>query len=411
MKLIPIIYLIYMFLAMYFLFLFLLLYFNNKKDIFYSPTPKKKYSLSIIVPCWNEEKTIGSTIDHLLEIDYKELKKIIIVDDCSSDNSFKIAKEYSKKYSEKIIAVQTPKQTGNAAGAKIYGTQFVDTELIGFVDADSYPEKDSINKLVGFFDKKDTGAVTCTVIPRNRKKLLEKMQVIEYNVIAFTRKLLGYIDAIYVTPGPLAIYRKSAFDEIKGFDIKNMTEDIEISWHLIQAGYKIKMCLSTSATTTAPDKFKEWYRQRRRWGVGGIQCISKYKKDFLKKGMLGIFVIPFFILQFFLGVLGLGVLTYLITTKTISNFLFAKYSITVGTPLLTMTDLHITPSFLNYLGIILFAVGGIFTLVVLSIMKKTVLKKQNIFTILFYSGIYLTIYPFIAISAAYNYFKRDNRWR
>ncbi len=278
MEIIPIIYLVYMFLAMYFLFLFLLLYFNNKKDIFYSPKLTKKYSLSIVVPCWNEEKTIGKTIEHLLEIDYKELKKIIIVDDCSSDNSFKIAKEYAKKYPNKIIAVQTLKQTGNAAGAKIYGSKFVNTELIGFVDADSYPDKDSIKKLVGFFDKQKTGGVTCTIVPRNKKKLLEKMQVIEYNTIAFTRKLLGYLDAIYVTPGPLAIYRKSAFDEIKGFDKDNMTEDIEIAWKLIDKGYKIEMCLSTSTTTTAPNKFKEWYKQRRRWGIGGIQCISKYKK-------------------------------------------------------------------------------------------------------------------------------------
>jgi cellulose synthase/poly-beta-1,6-N-acetylglucosamine synthase-like glycosyltransferase len=411
MEIIPIIYLAYMFFAMYFLFLFLLLYFNNKGDIFYSPKSKKKYSLSIIVPCWNEEKTIGKTIDHLLEIDYKELKKIIIVDDCSSDNSFKIAKEYEKKYPKKIKVVQTPKQTGNAAGAKIYGSEFVDTELIGFVDADSYPEKDSINKLVGFFDKEKTGGVTCTIIPRNKNKLLEKMQVIEYNTIAFTRKLLGYIDAIYVTPGPLAIYRKSAFDEIKGFDKNNLTEDIEIAWKLIHKGYKIEMCLSTSTTTTAPNKFKEWYIQRRRWGIGGIQCISKYKKEFMKKGILGMFVIPFFILQFFLGVVGLGIFLYLITTRTLSNFLFTKYSLTVGTPLITMNDFYITPSFLNYLGIILFVVGGIFTLVVLSIMKKTVLKKQNIFNLLFYTGIYLSIYPFIAISSVYNYFKRNNKWR
>ncbi len=131
----------------------------------------------------------------------------------------------------------------------------------------------------------------------------------------------------------------------------------------------------------------------------------------MKKGMLGMFVIPFFILQFFLGVVGLGVFMYLIVTTTISNFLFTKYSIAVGTPLITLSNFHITPSFLNYLGIILFTVGGIFTIIILSIMKKTVLKKQNILNILFYSGIYLSIYPIIALSSVYNYFKRNNEWR
>jgi len=396
---------------MYLLLIFLLLYLKNKKDIFYSPETKKKYTISLIVPCWNEEETIAETIEHLLQIEYSGLKKIIIVDDCSSDNSYKIAKKYEENYPKKVQVIQTPKQTGNAAGAKIYGSGFVDTELIGFVDADSYPEKASIKKLVGFFDNPKTGAVTCTIVPRNRNKLLEKMQVIEYNTIAFTRKLLGYLDAIYTTPGPLAVYRKSAFDKIGGFDKNNLTEDIEIAWSLINQGYEIKMDLSTSTTTTAPDKFKEWYKQRRRWGIGGIQCIAKYKKEFMKKGILGMFIIPFFILQFFLGILGLGVFIYLVTTRTISNLLFVTYSVPVGTPLVTMNELYITPSFLNYLGIVLFIVGGIFTLIILSIMKNTVLKKQNIFNILFYSGLYLSVYPVIALSSLYNYFKRNNSWR
>lgn len=410
MKVLPIIYLFYMFVSMYFLFFFLLLYFKNKKNIFECPTTQKQYSLSIVIPCWNEEKTIRGTIEALLNSDYKGLKKIIVVDDCSTDNSYSIIKEMAGKY-KKIIAVQTPKQTGNAGGAKSYGAKFVDTDLIGFTDSDSYHAKDAINKLVGFFDDEKVGAATGAFTPRNTNGFLEKMQVIEYNVIAFTRKLLGFVDGIYVTPGPLAIYRKKAFDEIGGFDPANMTEDIEIAWHLISAGYKIKMCLSSSATTTVPTKMKAWYRQRRRWCVGGMQCIVKYKKDFLKKGMLGMFVIPFFTFQFFLGLLGLSVFVYVFIRNIISKYLLVTYSIPAEVPLLTMEDFFITPSFLNYLGIILFVAGIAFTLLILGIMRETILKKQSLFNIFLFSLVYLSIYPFITISSIYNYFKRDKRWR
>src|SRR4030042_2175668 len=216
MKILPVIYLVYMFVSMYFLSLYLFLYLKNRKNLFEYPPAGKKYEISIVVPCWNEEKTIGATIEHLLEIEYEGLKKIIIVDDCSSDNSYDVIKKYAADNPKKIRVVQTPQNTGNAAGAKSYGAKFVDTELIGFVDADSYPAQDSISKLVGFFDDEKVGAATCVVVPRNRNKFMEKMQVIEYNIIAFTRKLLGYVDAIYVTPGPLAIYKKSAFDEVNG---------------------------------------------------------------------------------------------------------------------------------------------------------------------------------------------------
>jgi cellulose synthase/poly-beta-1,6-N-acetylglucosamine synthase-like glycosyltransferase len=190
-----------------------------------------------------------------------------------------------------------------------------------------------------------------------------------------------------------------------------MTEDIEATWHLTYSGYKRKMCLATNVTTTVPIKFMPWYRQRRRWSMGGFQCIMKYKKFFLKRGMLGMFIIPFFILQLFNGLLGLSVFTYLTTTRAIKDYLFVKYSVDIGTQLVTMNDIYITPSFLNYLGIILFIVGGLFTLLALFIMKQKILVKQNIFNIFFYLIFYLAVYPFIMITAIYNYFKGTRKWR
>ena len=142
-----------------------------------------------------------------------------------------------------------------------------------------------------------------------------------------------------------------------------------------------------------------------------MQCIAKYKKEFFKKGMLGFFILPFFILQLFLGLLGLSIFVYLITTRIISNYIFTKYSINVGTPLITMNDLHVTASFLNYLGIILFLVGGVFLVLVLFVIRRELLKKQNFFNLLVYLLIYLSIYPFIMISAIYKFIKRDYKWR
>ena len=108
--------------------------------------------------------------------------------------------------------------------------------------------------MAGYFDDEKTGAVTTRILVRNRNNFIRKMQAVEYKVIAFTRKMLGFLDSIYVTPGPMALYRKSALIQIKGFDKKNMTEDIEATWHLIYEGYKIKMSFLSKASTVAPDK-------------------------------------------------------------------------------------------------------------------------------------------------------------
>jgi len=62
METLPIIYLMYMFVSIYFLSLFLSLFFKNRKDFFDYPKTNKKYSISVLVPAWNEEKTIEGTI-------------------------------------------------------------------------------------------------------------------------------------------------------------------------------------------------------------------------------------------------------------------------------------------------------------------------------------------------------------
>jgi cellulose synthase/poly-beta-1,6-N-acetylglucosamine synthase-like glycosyltransferase len=407
MKLLPIIYLAYMFIAIYFLMLYLFLFINNRKSIFNSPQTQKKYTISVLVPAWNEEDTIKDTIIHIFEIDYP-IKEVIVINDGSKDRTKEIVESMMKEYPR--LKLINKKNSGKADSLN-KGIEKARGELVVVVDADSYPAKDSFGKMIGFFDNEKVGAATCVFIPRNNKTFFERLQDIEYHVIAFTRKLLGYVGAIYVTPGPLAMYRKSILEEVGGFDSKNMTEDIEIAWNLTKHGYKREMCLDTYATTTVPTKMKQWYRQRRRWNVGGIQCVLKYKKDFFKKGMLGFFILPFFTLQLFLGLIGLSIFSYLVIRRLIANFLIATYSIPVGVPLLTMKDILITPSFLNYLGAILFVAGFTFTILVLSIMKSGVLKRQSIFGLLAFSLVYLSLYPFIMIAAIYNFIKKDYTWR
>jgi len=178
MEFLTILYLTYTFIAFYFLMIYILTYTQNRKQIYETISPNKIRSLSIIIPCFNEEESIARTIDAHLKSDYSGLKKIIVVDDCSTDNSASIIKQYAKKYKQ-VKYVKTPKNTGNAAGAKNYGSKFVKTSLIGFSDADSIPKKTAISKMIGFFNDKETGAVTSRVLIAGKKNFLTKSQAIE----------------------------------------------------------------------------------------------------------------------------------------------------------------------------------------------------------------------------------------
>jgi cellulose synthase/poly-beta-1,6-N-acetylglucosamine synthase-like glycosyltransferase len=387
-----------------------MLYIRNKEELFDVPKMDKIRSLSMVVPCYNEEKDIGNTIESLLKIDYPGLKKIYIVDDCSKDNSFKIIKEYAKKYPGKIIALQTPKNTGCAAGSKNYGAKFVITELIGFTDADSFPNPDAVSKIVGFFKDEKVAAVLGSNLVKNKNTFFEKLQAIEYTIISWTRKLLNYVDAIYVTPGPLTIYRTEVFNKVGKFDEKQMTEDIELTWRLVYYGYRREMCLSAITLTTVPSKFKQWYNQRIRWNVGGLQCIKKYKSFLFRKGMLGAFILPYFITSLFLGLLGLCIFFYLFSQRFLNIFFFTKYSFISDTAVITMENFNITPTVLNFFGIALFLLGWVFTIYGLGVMKQHSLKNQNLFNILVYLVVYLTIYPFIMVPSIYKFARGKFGW-
>ena len=404
----PWVYLGYMFISFYLLLLFLILYFRNRDTFFEIPKLTKKYSVSFLVPAYNEEKTITETIKHLFEIDYDNIVEVIAINDGSTDNTLQILKALKKAYPKlKILN----KQNSGKADSLNVALKFALGELVIVVDADSYPHKDALSKLIGFFDNPKTGVATATAVPRNNNTLLENLQAMEYRVIAFTRKLLGYIDSIYVAPGTLAIYRKKALLDIGGFDKTQMTEDVEITWRLIKHGWKVKMCLDAYVTTTVPNKIKAWYRQRRRWSVGGLQCLVKYRKNFLKDGMLGLFIIPFFALGFFLGVVGLGILIYLSGLRIIRNYLFTKYSLEVGVPVLTLNNLYFTPTVLNYFGFLLFFLFLIFNLFVFSIMKDVYFKKQSFFNLLFFMVVYIMIRPILTVVSIYNLFIGRRVWR
>mgnify|MGYP000855943889 FL=1 len=395
------VFLVYSFIAFYFLFLFILIYVKNHKKINRVPPVTKEYALSIVITCYNEGKSVGKAIDNLANNGYKNLKKIIVVDDCSKDNSYKIIKKYEKKYPGLVMAVQTPKNTGCAAGAKNYGSQFVTTELIGFTDGDSYPEKGAVQSTIGFFDDLKVGAVTSTVLVKNRTNFLLKMQAIEYIVIKFTRKLLEFVGSIYVTPGPLAIYRREYFEKIGKFDEKNLTEDIEITWKMLYHGYDVKMSVPAKVYSIAPEKFKPWFRQRIRWNKGGIQCIFKYGNVFGRRGMLGVFVLPFFIFSWVLGVFGLSIFLYRLIRTILIRYFFVSNSVQAQTAILSMQDLNLTFSFLFYIGIILLILSTAYSILALvSIKERKEFKRPTLLNFMVFEFFYLLMYPVILVKSA-----------
>ena len=399
-----------MFIALYMLSFFIILTITNKNRLFDYERPKKEYFVSILIPAFNEEDTINGTIEHIAALNYPKNKlEIIIINDGSKDNTNKIIKKAMKKYP--FLKLLDKKNSGKADSLN-QGIKMAKGELIAVVDSDSFPSKNSLKKLTGFFNNPQMGAVTSFVTVRNRNvNLLTKIQSLEYMVLGWARKLLDFVDSVYVTNGPLSVYRKKYVEEVGGFDLTTVTEDIDITWNLLNHDYKTAMCLDARVSTEVPSKFKAWFMQRSRWGLGGLQAIAKYKKMFFRKGMFGAFILPFVSFSIIVSIFGFLFSSYLILRSTFSRFIVTAYSASSGASLFHFQELNFYPSVLLFYLLILFSASIIYYNYVLFKTKyEDNFSLKRFLNLLLYILIYLSTYSIIWFHSIYRFVKGDNRW-
>ena len=272
--------------------MWILILFQNRGNMYRRPPKLKTFpSVSIIIPAFNEEKTISKTIRSVLSLNYpKRLLQTIVVNDCSKDKT----KEVVEGFGKDVTLLNNEKNMGKARSLN-RAIKFAKGKLIACMDADSTVNPNALKKMVHHFTDPHTGSVTPALRVKRRKNTLEKVQHAEYLLNIFLRKILAFMDAIHVTPGAFSLYRKDVLLKVGGFDEHNLTEDMDIALKIHKAGFKIENELSAITYTYCPNSIKSLFGQRLRWYRGAIQNFLKYKYMFFNKryGNLGIFLLPF----------------------------------------------------------------------------------------------------------------------
>ncbi|KXA99233.1 hypothetical protein AKJ42_03520, partial [candidate division MSBL1 archaeon SCGC-AAA261C02] len=167
-------------------------------------------SVSILVPAYNEEGYVGRCIESLLEAEYPEdRKEIIVVDDGSTDGTYREAKAYED---EGVKVVH--KENGGKYSALNYGLIFASGEIIVTVDADSLIGRRSLKLMVGRFQEDPKiGAIAGNVKVVNRDSLLTKCQALEYIAsINIVRRAFDLFGAVTVVPGVLGAFRRKVLE-------------------------------------------------------------------------------------------------------------------------------------------------------------------------------------------------------
>jgi glycosyltransferase involved in cell wall biosynthesis len=110
--------------------------------------------ISIIIPCYNEEKTIEKILNKVLSLNLD--KEIIVVDDGSTDRSFEILKKLEKENNFKLVLHKTNLGKGSAIKSAL---KFVSGDYVITQDADLELDPNDISKILDCAIKNQADAV------------------------------------------------------------------------------------------------------------------------------------------------------------------------------------------------------------------------------------------------------------
>lgn len=153
---------------------------------------KNNDTVSVIMAVYNCEKTVSQAIESILNQTYQDIQ-FIICNDCSTDNTAKIVKEYAENYPDKIVFIENEKNLMLPSSLN-HCLEYVTGKYVARMDGDDYSYPDRLEKQVSFlknnpdFDLVGTGMEIFdgkkTVGTIIKKEIPQKEDTVQTNVFS-----------------------------------------------------------------------------------------------------------------------------------------------------------------------------------------------------------------------------------
>ena len=243
-------------------------------------------SVSIVVPAYNEAKTIGRCVRSLLISDYPELE-IILVDDGSTDSTLTEMRKFTGQHGVQIIS----KKNGGKASALNQGYELSKGEIIVFADADGIFGTDTIRRLVEAFVNEKIACCCGNDAPIGLHFNVTRLQNIQAHVsTGYVRRALAYVNCLPIVSGNIGAFRRSVLEEIGLFKEGFIGEDLELTWRIHKAGYRVAFEPKAIVRAEAPHTWSGLWKQRVRWARGFIQTLRIHHDMLFKKSAFGFYL-------------------------------------------------------------------------------------------------------------------------
>jgi cellulose synthase/poly-beta-1,6-N-acetylglucosamine synthase-like glycosyltransferase len=237
-------------------------------------------SVTAIIPAFNEEKNIERTIKSVFS-QTKRARKIIIIDDKSTDGTLKVLNKFHS-----LTIIKNNRRLGKAASINQV-LSLIETDLALIVDADTELEATFIEKACKEFSEKDIVAVSGFVLPSESSPntFIKNARLVEYVYSQTTlKKGQNMINGLFVLSGCCSVFKTSIIQQT-GFPEDTVTEDLDLTWQLELNGYRTST-IDAYASTIEPEGLIAYISQIRRWYMGFFQCLSKYNTALFSKNPL-----------------------------------------------------------------------------------------------------------------------------
>ena len=223
--------------------------------------------VSILIPAYNEAAVIATSVRAALKSDYPQLE-VLVLDDGSTDDTEAAALEAADG-DGRFRVLRDPVNRGKAEQLN-HGFAHARHGLVVVTDADTHMHPHAIRYLVARIESSPIlAAVAAAPHVTNRNGLLCAMQVLEAAaVIGLIRRTQSLTGRVGVVAGVLAVFRRDRVTAVGGFDGRMATEDIELTWRLLMAGWQTAYEPRALVGMQVPSSLSALWAQRKRWARG-----------------------------------------------------------------------------------------------------------------------------------------------
>ncbi len=241
-------------------------------------------AVDVFIPTYNESwEVLERSILGAKALDYPNFKVWVLDDtrrDWLRDKCAAMGVRYLRRDDNKGA------KAGNLNNALGVSKGETNAPFIMVLDADFVPKRKFLRRVVGFFDDPQVALVQTPQFFFNPNMLQHNFMLSESWVDEqrfFFDTLQPAKDAWDVSYccGTSFVARRAAIEHIGGYPTETITEDILLSFKLIDAGYVTRYLNEKLSNGLAPETIAEYIKQRSRWGIGAIQSL------FVKVGPFG----------------------------------------------------------------------------------------------------------------------------